>query len=127
MRTLLIICFATLLNACVLTPTNLYNSESRRSVSVNDVDGLVVGRTTRQQVLLRFGTPDGRAGDESQFSYHWSKKKFYSLGILGAGGHGGGISLEYDKDYALRLNFDDDGVLTSSKLTNKGDMGLYSF
>jgi hypothetical protein len=66
-----------LLTACVipLPIGEAYRHGSRENLGAETKEFIVAGRTTREEVLLRLGQPDGAALDESWLSYGCARSK----------------------------------------------------
>lgn len=67
------LCLATLA-ACVILPVPIPQAggpteASRTNVPLESPDGIVRGQTTRADVLMQFGEPDGRGSDDQWFTY----------------------------------------------------------
>lgn len=107
-------------SACIPlgAPTDLYNPDSRRSVGEKDVPDISPGKTTRQQVLLRFGQPDRNINDEQKFVYHWSKTKFRTIIIT----YGDVGIVDFDRFYAFEIVFDDKGLVQTAELFDRSKL-----
>lgn len=68
---------AALLPACVfpLPIQEAYRHGSRENLGAAAQESIVAGRTTREDILLRFGQPDGVALDESWLSYGCARSR----------------------------------------------------
>jgi hypothetical protein len=88
---------------------------------------LVVGQTTRTQVLLVLGEPDGGAVDESWFVYgtierrgglRWAWVAAVGAGY-GAGAAGGGLLGNWDSSRRLIIRFDANGVVSDTSIEQR--------
>jgi hypothetical protein len=81
--------------------------EGRGEITKSDIDFLTVGKTVREDVLLRFGEPDLVLNDQRILIYHWSVSHGYWF-IGGYYSAGGG---PIPKEYLFMLEFDGTGIL----------------
>jgi hypothetical protein len=98
---------------CIVIPTPEHGLlKGRGKIDESDIAFLEEGKTTREDVLLRFGEPDVVMGDQRILVYHWEVSKGYWLlvagGPYGAGGVAGG---DIPKNYLFMLEFDEEGRL----------------
>ncbi|MDN0084652.1 hypothetical protein QU487_18110 [Crenobacter sp. SG2305] len=105
------------LAACIILPLSEGPSpDTRQNITDQVPTFIVAGVTTRAEVLLRLGEPDGTTEHDLQFTYTKGVRTG-GLGILMCGGFncGGGASskMTYDR---LTIQFDDKNVVTSSRL-----------
>jgi hypothetical protein len=90
---------------CVVLPTPEHTLlEGRGEIDESEIAFLSVGKTTREEVLLRFGEPDLILHDQNILIYHWRVSHGYYLVYGGAG--------PIPKDYLFMLEFDGEGYLT---------------
>jgi Uncharacterized lipoprotein len=93
---------------CVVIPTPEHALlEGRGEITESDITFLSVSKTTREDVLLRFGEPDMVLHDQRILIYHWSVSHGYWLLAGGYSATGGPIP----KDYLFMLEFDEEGRL----------------
>jgi hypothetical protein len=93
---------------CAVIPTPEHALlEGRGKVDESDIAFLSVSKTTREDVLLRFGEPDLVLYDQRILVYHWSVCHGYWLVAGGYSAAGGPIP----KNYLFMLEFDDEGRL----------------
>jgi len=78
--------------------------EGRGEIDESEIAFLTVGKTTSEEVLLRFGEPDLVLYDEHILIYHWSVSHGYYLAYNVGGG-------SIPKDYLFMLEFDWEGYL----------------
>jgi hypothetical protein len=76
---------------------------SRDEVKEGSKLGIDVGKTTRIDVLLALGEPDGRASDDSSFTYESTRS--WAVGLYPVAG--GEVTLS-----RLVISFNDDGVVS---------------
>lgn len=110
------------LSACVVIPTPEHGLRSGRgAISEADMAGLAIGKTTREEVLLRFGEPSSYFDDGGRFIYTWSAKAGYwfeggSYQTAVVPGDDGVIVHKY----RVTLEFDEQGVLTRKDRVKHG-------
>jgi len=93
--------------SCGLFPTPEHDLlKGRGKIEESDIAFLTAGKTTREDVLLRFGEPDLVLYDQRILIYRWSVIQGYGF-ILLYGGYSGPIS----RDYLFMLEFDGEGRL----------------
>ena len=109
---LLFMLVSVVLQGCVVIPipTSEHGLTSGRGeITEEAAVGLEMGKTTWEDVLLRFGEPSAILQDGRVFLYHWATIRGYMLwGILYT--TGGGV-MAISKDYVFLLEFDDSARL----------------
>ena len=99
---------------CVVIPTPEHTLlEGRGKIEEVDMAFLEKARTTREDVLLRFGEPDLVLDCDRILVYHWAVSHGYWFIGAGYSGAGGPIP----KDYLFMLEFDEVGFLKRSERT----------
>ena len=98
---------------CIVIPTPEHGLlKGRGEIDESDIVFLEKGKTTREDVLLRFGEPDMVLDDQRILVYHWEVSKgiwlLVAAGPYGAGGVAGG---DIPKNYLFMLEFDEEGRL----------------
>ena len=94
--------------SCVVIPTPEHGLlAGRGKIDESDIAFLQVGKTTRQEVLLRFGEPDAVLNDQSILTYHWQVSHGYWMLAGGYTAAGGPVP----KNYLLMLEFDEEDRL----------------
>ena len=81
-----------------------YSPRSR--IEARDLQSIVVGSTTKEDMLLRFGEPQERFDAPTVFLYRWVREKgfvFFAVGTTGAGG----TSRDQIVEYTLHVLFDE--------------------
>ena len=84
------------------------------------MDAIIVGRTSKEDVLLTLGEPDIVYEKANVYEYHWKKIK----GILLVGGGYSGAVAGYSKQYVLRITFDQAGVVRSREVHAHSDLSM---
>ena len=84
---------------------------------------MVVGQTTRTQVLLALGEPDGHAADDSWFVYGAVERRgglrwAYVAGVVGGGGDIGPIG-DWDSSRRLTIRFDESGIVSGASVEQR--------
>ena len=82
----------------------------RGKIEESDIAFLKVGVTTRGEVLLRFGEPDGVLLDQRILAYSWA----VSVGVVAVGSGGGDIW----KYYLFMVEFDEEGRLKREEINS---------
>ena len=111
--------FVLLANGCLLVPLLPHTppgSDHRGATSAADVDSLVVGACTREDVLLCLGEPDLRTAEDRTFGYVWDEA-WLLWAVFGAGGSGG-IG-ELASHIALMVAFDESGRLVRKEIVQQ--------
>jgi hypothetical protein len=88
-----------------------------------DMGFFEVGKTTREEILLRFGEPSCSLQNESIFVYDWSVVKAYWFVAIGNGCQAyidGGL---IDREYQVALEFDEQGLLKRNERMAPGRFG----
>jgi outer membrane protein assembly factor BamE (lipoprotein component of BamABCDE complex) len=120
------------LSGCLVLPVPVHqssetSSESRANVGPNTAPRIVPGSTTRTDVLLMLGEPDGRGDDDRWFSYrtHVSRGGWHWAAVWVAAGAGGGGAPIDDWEAVRRLvvRFDERGVVSSVESAQKNCNG----
>ena len=92
---------------CAMFPTPEHGLlKGRGKIDESDIAFLTVGKTTREDVLLRFGEPDLVLHDQHILIYRWSVIQGYMY-LVYYGAAGGPIP----RDYLFMLEFDGEGRL----------------
>ena len=87
---------------CIIIPTDFHTADSRTNISRTVEQLIVIGETTKEDILLTLGEPDKISLDEKCLAYSWSKVK--AIWVVGGGYQAatGGIG----QDYHIVLSFD---------------------
>lgn len=97
-----------LLAGCIIIPLPEHGLlKGRGAISESDGSFFQLGKTTREQVLLKFGEPDMVIHKQRYIVYSWE----VSHGYWGVGGYGQGAGGPISKMYSLILEFDEQGYL----------------
>lgn len=99
--------FLVALVGCVVIPTQEHLLEGRGKIDESDIAFLTVSKTTREDVLLRFGEPDLILNDQRIMIYHWKVSHGYWLIAGGFSAVGGPIP----NDYLFMLEFNEEDRL----------------
>jgi hypothetical protein len=116
------------LSGCIILPIPVARTSGaiptyRSNIGDQAPATLVQGSTTRRQVLLELGEPDGRGADDRWFTYesvsrrgglHWA----YVVGAETGRGAIGSID-DWDTARRLTIRFDDRGVIAGVSLDQK--------
>jgi len=93
---------------CVIIPTPEHDLlAGRGEIDESDIAFLEVGKTTREEVLLRFGEPDMVLDEECILAYYW----MVSHGYWFVGGYYSGTGGVIPKNYLFILEFNEEGRL----------------
>jgi hypothetical protein len=108
-------------SGCVVLPipTNRLADCSRKDIKPEVINELVVGQTTREDVLLRLGEPDVWSADASQYRYHWERVKWDIFWAVGGEGGAAMGDIPVNKNYNLTVSFDPAGVIAERRFSGK--------
>lgn len=112
--------------SCVPTPKKV---GVRGDIPDSSIEVLERGMTSRDEVLLHLGLPDRANQQETLFIYHWSTAWDVFVGGAYQSAPVGGSS-EVKEDFALRIEFDDQGIVnrfekTKEDLSDDSDCEAY--
>ncbi len=96
----------------VPVPTNRLGDYSRKDIKPEVMANLVVGVTTREDVLLCLGEPDVWNDQTGQYRYHWERVKWDIFWAVGGGYNADGGDIPVNKNYDLIVSFDRAGVVS---------------
>jgi hypothetical protein len=113
-----LLCFICVLygvmTGCMIIPTPEHTLlEGRGKIEESDMFFLESTKTTREDVLLRFGEPDLILNQDRILIYHWTVSHGYWFVGGGYSSAGGPIP----KDYLIMLEFDEQGLLKKHERT----------
>lgn len=118
------------LAGCIVLPVPVHQGSAPSAESRTNIEGtapqIVVGRTTRTQVLLTLGEPDGRADDDRWFSYRTQLSRGgwrWAAVWVGLNGVGGTPVGDWNTVRRLVVRFDDSGVVASVEAQEKNCNG----
>jgi hypothetical protein len=104
------------LAGCLIIPVDYHATGSRRNVRVESTNALLLGLTTREEILLTLGEPDFASEDGRRFGYLWTKvKAIWAVASYGGSGAAGEIT----KSYLLETSFDSTNRLSDVRLLKK--------
>jgi outer membrane protein assembly factor BamE (lipoprotein component of BamABCDE complex) len=102
------------LSGCIPVPIlSGPRKDSRTNLPEAAPPWIVTGRTTRRDVLLGLGDPDGKASDDRWFTYGSAISHGGVAGVTAGPGGGGFIGRESVEYRRLIVRFDDNGVVSS--------------
>lgn len=107
---------ATFVTGCLIIPTDYYTDSSRQNVTDKPPETIIPGQTSREEVLLRLGEPDGASPDETELWY--DAEKVTAWLIVGRSGD------EIIRHYLLIIHFDRNGVVESQRVEALSDVNL---
>jgi hypothetical protein len=116
---LLAVACAMFLSACPVPLPPTYDSGSRQNVGDVIPEFIVNGETTRDDVLLRLGEPDGRGPGDRWFAYGSKYSKGGVLFVMAAGGGAAAAGVQSIRFRRLVVSFDEDGVVTDSAFVER--------
>jgi uncharacterized lipoprotein YajG len=112
--------FLVVLVGCVVIPTPEHDLlEGRGKIDESDIAFLTLSKTTREEVLLRFGEPDLVLHDNRILIYRWMVSAGYWAILVGNMG-------AIPKDYWFMLEFDGEGRLKRFKRSGSKGSGSFS-
>ena len=101
------------LSGCVVIPTPEHGLlQGRGEIRATDIAFLEAAKTSREEVLLRFGEPDRILGRDRILVYHWAVSHGYWFVGGAYTANGGPIT----KEYLLMMEFDARGILQRFEL-----------
>ena len=84
-----------------------HKSSSRYRIDTQSVESIVVGSTTMEDVLLRFGEPQEQFEGPTVFLYRWMRIRGFAFFVLWAGN-----AVEESVEYTLHIVFDENDKVT---------------
>jgi len=115
-----IVALCALLAGCPIPiPPLGYEASSRGNVPAERPDWLVDGKTTREEVMLRLGTPDAEAWNGNWIGYLSSRHQGGVAFVMAAGGGGVGLAVTSYTDRRLVVWFDGRGIVTKATFEEK--------
>ena len=126
-RGALIFLLGVLCTGCIYVPDALHLSARERKVE-SFLPSIIPGQTTKEEVYLLLGEPDGYSWNQNQLVYRWKKLKFFLM--LPFGYTDAGVVTARRK-YKLLIILDERGVVVEKKLEEdldwkQGINGLWS-
>jgi hypothetical protein len=120
------------LSGCLVLPVPVPtaagpHASSRTNVGASVPESMVVGQTTRTQVLLALGEPDGHAADDSWFVYGAVERRgglrwalVVAVGAGYGGGAGGAWPLDsWDSSRRLTIRFNENGIVSGASVEQR--------
>jgi outer membrane protein assembly factor BamE (lipoprotein component of BamABCDE complex) len=91
---------------------------SRRHIPEDRLDFINVGKTTKEEILLKIGEPDWSSNEDNTFEYHWSMVKGYVVIIIVffvpyGGASGTANAIPWVKKHYFLIQFDDQNKVRS--------------
>ena len=97
--------------------SHLDTSSSRTDIDDQTLKTIIIGSTTIEDILLRFGEPQEHYDAPTVFLYRWVWVRNFIL--VGAGGYGvGGAATGDTTEYTLHLLFDEKNKVTRYKISS---------
>ena len=90
----------------------------RGRVRQEDQSAFVVGKTTREDVLLRLGEPDEVLHGGTVFIYQWTE----DAGFFAMGAHGSAVAIPFPSHHLLRLAFDAEARLVRLDFVHQDEL-----
>lgn len=115
---LAILMAALLLTACPV-PIPPHSLGTRENVADTVPAFIKIDETTREDVFMMLGEPDGVAIDDSWVVYSNGRSKGGVAFVMAAGGSAGALLVEGSSYRRLIVRFDDKGVVTFATLETK--------
>jgi outer membrane protein assembly factor BamE (lipoprotein component of BamABCDE complex) len=111
---ILIVLMSMLLTACPIPLPRGDTSDSRQNVGDVVPDFIIAGKTTRSDVLLALGEPDGITEHGERFTYTRRTREGGVMFVMAAGSSAGGVSTETLTYRRLIVTFDGSGIVTNA-------------
>lgn len=118
-QTALAILMATLLLTACPVPIPPHSLGTRENVDEKVPAFIKEGETTREDVFMKLGEPDGVAIDDSWVVYGYGKAQGGVAFVMAAGGGAGGVLVESSHYRRLIVRFDDKGIVSFATLETK--------
>jgi outer membrane protein assembly factor BamE (lipoprotein component of BamABCDE complex) len=99
---------ACMLSGCPAVMVNELDSGSHKEVTQQKVENLVVGMTTRSDVLSLLGKPDSRDDDDNWWKYESERASGAGLAVLI-----GGVGFIHSTANRVTIVFDSSGIVSS--------------
>jgi hypothetical protein len=119
MQNILLILSILLIIGCLYVPTHEHGESM---ITDEAMEFLVPNKTTRADVLLRFGDPDQRLEEDRFFIYHWRTTIAY---VIYGGGWGATGEPDTNRHY-LGLEFTPENLLKRWKHFEEGYLQLHT-
>jgi outer membrane protein assembly factor BamE (lipoprotein component of BamABCDE complex) len=104
-----------LLAGCIIipVPTPEHSTASSRAfIEAEEIARIQPGKTTREEILLRYGAPDAALKNQQLFVYSWDRIAAYLLVAWGAPEYGGGgETVPVGREHTLFIEFDEDNIV----------------
>lgn len=116
---LVLVSLLVLCAGCIVVPVlrDAPHADSRRSkIEKRALESIMVGSTTIEEVLLRFGEPDEHFDAPTVFLYRWLRRKYTFLFVLGPYVAGAGDTVE-TVEYTLHIAFDENNKVSRHKVS----------
>jgi outer membrane protein assembly factor BamE (lipoprotein component of BamABCDE complex) len=110
-RLTIITLISMILTACPIPIPKGDLSDSRQNLGDSVPEFIVVGKTTRAEILMALGEPDGASEHSEWFVYLRTASTGGVVFVVAAGGGMGGVSFEGMTARRLLIYFDTDGVV----------------
>jgi outer membrane protein assembly factor BamE (lipoprotein component of BamABCDE complex) len=107
------------LSGCPVPIPRHYDASSRQNLHPEILASLQSGVTTREDVILMLGEPDGAAEDESWLAYGSIYSKGGVIFVVAAGGGAAGAGGETVEYCRLVVTFDAHGVLQAADFVSR--------
>lgn len=115
---LAIVMAALLLTACPV-PIPPHSLGTRENVSETVPAFIREGKTTREDVFMKLGEPDGVAVDDSWVVYGYGKAQGGVAFVVAAGSGAGGVLVESSHFRRLIIRFDAEGVVSYATMETR--------
>jgi hypothetical protein len=116
---LIMVVGAVLLAGCPVPLPPMYDARSRQNVGDHIPEFIVYAQTTRDEILLRLGEPDGRGSGDRWFAYGSRYGNGGVVFVMAAGGGAGALGVESVRYRRLVIRFDDSGVVTGASFVQR--------
>ncbi len=97
-----------LFKGCMIIPTPEHGGfPTRGRIEKKELDLIISGKTTREEVLLHFGEPDVVMRNERVFAYHW----IMTAGYFVVGGYYSANGGSIGRRHLVLLEFENNGIV----------------
>ncbi|HSN59549.1 MAG TPA: hypothetical protein VLR49_01340 [Ferruginibacter sp.] len=103
-----------LFQACIIIPLPAHRTEGRVFIKPEMLQFIRIDTTKREEVLLKFGDPDGVAMQQQVLIYHWTA----SRGIYGIGGGYSAAIGEIKQERFFLISFNANNTVRKMEIFN---------
>ena len=114
-----------LFTGCLYIPVKENKVVSGEKISDDQLSLIQPGVTTKTDIITELGEPDVFWEDECVFAYNWEMRSAIMPWAFGYGYDGAVGIAEFDKDYVLLIQFDQNDCVKRFEVTTRGTFESY--